>query len=127
MRRDEGSFLRAAQEPLNCTLGGGHILLWPCRGRVSEIPLFRTPDDDFVLGFGILPGVPRDLLEQAKARLSMASDFSIMAGGKRYLSGYIAFDREKWRAHFGPTWDEFARAKRTYDPKGVLNPGFIIW
>lgn len=108
-------------------LGGGHILLWPCRGRVSKLPLFRTPGDDFVMGFGILPGVPPELLEQAKVRLNMASELSMMAGGKRYLSGYIAFTRDRWRAHYGERWDEFARAKRTYDPRGVLNPGFIEW
>ena len=46
-------------------------------------------------------------------------------GGKRYLSGYVEFDEEDWRAHFGPEWEFFQTAKRRYDPDGILNPGFV--
>ena len=42
-------------------LGGGHVLLWPCRGAISNIPLFMKPASPLVMGFGILPGVPPDL------------------------------------------------------------------
>ncbi len=106
-------------------LGGGHVLLWPCRGTVSKIPLFITPQTPLVMGFGILPGVPPDLLPQAKGRLNMLSDMSMAAGGKRYLSGFIEFDGPRWRQHFGPRWDEIRALKKTFDPDGILNPGFI--
>jgi len=106
-------------------LGGGHVLLWPCRGTVSKVPLFIYPGTPLVMGFGILPGVPPDLLPLAKQRLNAASDLSIAAGGKRYLSGFIEFDRARWRRHFGPRWDDLCRLKKTYDPDGILNPGFI--
>lgn len=106
-------------------LGGGHVLLWPCRGTVSRIPLFVTPPSDLVMGFGILPGVPPDLLAQAKTRLNQASDASVALGGKRYLSGFIEFDGPRWRQHFGARWDEVRRMKSTFDPDGILNPGFI--
>jgi FAD/FMN-containing dehydrogenase len=46
-------------------------------------------------------------------------------GGKRYLSGYVAFTEAGWREHFGPMWEPFAAAKRRWDPDGVLNPGFV--
>jgi cytokinin dehydrogenase len=106
-------------------LGGGHVLLWPCRGTASRVPLFMTPQTPLVMGFGILPGVPPDLLAPAKARLNQASDVSIAAGGKRYLSGFIEFDGPRWRRHFGDRWDEVKRLKKTFDPDGILNPGFI--
>jgi len=106
-------------------LGGGHVLLWPCRGTVSRIPLFMVPSTPLVMGFGILPGVPPDLLPQARQRLNLASDLSIAAGGKRYLSGFIEFDRARWKQHFGARWDEVCRLKTRYDPDGILNPGFI--
>jgi cytokinin dehydrogenase len=106
-------------------LGGGHVLLFPCRGDVSSIPLFMTPPTKLVMGFGILPGVPPDLLPLARQRLNLASDLSCAAGGKRYLSGFVEFDRARWKQHFGPRWADLLRLKKTYDPDGILNPGFI--
>ena len=106
-------------------LGGGHILLWPSRGTTSKIPLFMVPPSPLVMGFGILPGLPPDVLPMAKGRLNLASDASMMMGGKRYLSGFIEFDRARWKQHFGAQWDHVVRLKRTCDPDGILNPGFI--
>ena len=106
-------------------LGGGHILLWPSSGRTSSLPLFMRPDADWVMGFGILPGVPRQFLDIALPRLDQASDLSMAMGGKRYLSGYINFDKERWRLHFGDKWATVCAAKKKYDPDGLLNPGFI--
>ena len=106
-------------------LGGGHVLLWPCRGTASKVPLFMSPSTPLVMGFGILPGVPPDLMPQARQRLNAASAASTAAGGKRYLSGFIEFDRAAWKQHFGARWDEVCRLKKTYDPDGILNPGFI--
>jgi cytokinin dehydrogenase len=106
-------------------LGGGHVLLWPSRGTTSQVPLFMTPGTPLVMGFGILPGLPPDVIPQARQRLNMASDLSMKAGAKRYLSGLVEFDRPRWKQHFGPRWDEICRLKKTYDPDGILNPGFI--
>jgi FAD/FMN-containing dehydrogenases len=107
------------------SLGGGHVLFWPSSGRTSKMPLFKRPDSDYVVGFGILPGVPKDLLDIALPRLNMASELSEALGGKRYLSGYINFDKEKWKEHYDTNWSEFRRMKKKYDPNAVLNPGFI--
>lgn len=109
------------------SLGGGHILLWPCKGSTSMVPLFMRPPDEWVIGFGILPGVPKERIDMAVERLNMASEFSEMAGGKRYLSGMIHFTKEKWAAHFGEMWPVVNRMKKTYDPNRVLNPGFILY
>jgi len=106
-------------------LGGGHILLWPSSGRTSSIPYFMRPDADWVMGFGILPGVPPQFLDIALPRLDQASDLSMAMSAKRYLSGYIKFDKERWRLHFGGKWASFCAAKKKYDPDGLLNPGFI--
>jgi cytokinin dehydrogenase len=106
-------------------LGGGHVLLWPCKGTTSSVPNFMVPAGPHVMGFGILPGIPPELLAPLKERLNRASDASMAAGGKRYLSGFIEFDRPRWKQHFGAAWPRILGLKKTYDPDGVLNPGFI--
>jgi FAD/FMN-containing dehydrogenase len=106
---------------------GGHVLLWPARSSVSEVRLFMHPEEEFLVGFGILPAIPPRLWEQARPRLAAASELSIAMGGKRYLSGYVTFDGPRWREHFGPRWDELVRLKKQYDPEGRLNPGFVVY
>ena len=106
---------------------GGHVLLWPARRSVSEVPLFMHPDEEYLVGFGILPAVPPKMWEQARPRLDAASQLSVAMGGKRYLSGYIQFTPEEWRQHFGDRWESFAALKKTYDPEGRLNPGFVAF
>lgn len=105
---------------------GGHVLLWPAYGPTSEAPLFMHPLGEFVMGWGILPGVPPAFLDRALAQLDMASELSIFYGGKRYLSGYITFDTpEKWAQHYGDRWPRMVAAKKKFDPDGILAPGFI--
>jgi cytokinin dehydrogenase len=106
-------------------LGGGHVLLWPCKGTTSSVPNFMVPPGTHVMGFGILPGIPPEFLGPVKARLNLASDASMAAGGKRYLSGFIEFDRARWKQHFGAAWPRILELRKTYDPDGILNPGFI--
>ncbi len=106
---------------------GGHVLLWPARGDATSVPLFMRPGGDFVMGFGILPAVPRHLAEEALPRLKLASQGAMMMGGKRYLSGWIPFDQAQWKAHYGPMWATVVALKRKFDPQGILNPGFVTY
>jgi FAD/FMN-containing dehydrogenase len=121
-----GPFLGRVLPSLPPTIvGGGHVLLWPSRGTTSSVPLFRVPKSELVLGFGILPGYPAEVLPQAVARLNQLSDASIAAGASRYLSGLIQFDRPRWQAHYGEMWPRLNEWKRRFDPERILNPGFI--
>lgn len=104
---------------------GGHILLWPAKGTVSKSRLFMRPEGENLVGFGILPAIPPKYWETAKPLLDNASKLSVLMGGKRYLSGWIQFEQEDWKMHFGDRWDFFCKAKAQYDPDGLLNPGFI--
>ncbi|HLV02941.1 MAG TPA: FAD-binding protein [Acidobacteriota bacterium] len=106
-------------------VAGGHILLWPCRGTASKVPMFMRPQGEYVMGFGILPAVPRQLLPMTLALLNRASELGMQIGGKRYLSGWVEFDHSKWKAHFGNQWETVLQCKKFYDPKSLLNPGFI--
>jgi cytokinin dehydrogenase len=106
-------------------LVGGHLLLWPARGMASRAPLFMKPQGDFLMGFGILPAVPHAFVNEVLPRLNIASQASSMMGGKRYLSGWINFDYNAWKAHYGEQWSGVVAAKRKFDPQGILNPGFL--
>lgn len=106
-------------------LVGGHVLIWPAKGRTSRSRLFMRPPDENLVGFGVLPAIPQHLWEEARPLVENLHRMSLLFGGKRYLSGWIDFTPEEWRAHFGPEWDAWARAKRRWDPDGVLNPGFV--
>jgi len=105
---------------------GGHVLLWPARTATSQVPLFKHPGGELVLGWGILGSVPPAKLDAMLTQLDMVSELSIAYGGKRYLSGYITFDTpERWAAHYGDAWPRLCAAKRRWDPDGILSPGFI--
>ena len=106
-------------------VAGGHILLWPARAAASSVPLFARPSGEYVLGFGILPAVPPPLLDEALPRIDQASRAAMMLGGKRYLSGWIEFDRAQWKAHFGDHWTHVRELKRKFDPQGILSRGFL--
>ena len=106
-------------------LTGGHILLWSARGTASHVPLFMRPQAEFVMGFGILPAVPPAFVNEVLPRMNLASQASVMMGGKRYLSGWIDFDDAAWKAHYGEHWPTVLAAKKKFDPQSILNRGFI--
>jgi cytokinin dehydrogenase len=106
-------------------IAGGHILLWPARGDSSSVPFFMRPTGEFLMGFGILPAVPQRFVDEVLPRLNMASQGAMMMGGKRYLSGWIAFDAAQWKAHYGEKWTDVVKARKKFDPHGIMNPGFI--
>lgn len=108
-------------------LAGGHVLLWPCRGTVSEAPMFVHPDGEFVLGFGILPAVPRARLNMALSLLNRASELAYQVGGTRYLSGWLDFNHQQWRRHYGERWSRVVAWKKFFDPNHVLNRGVIAY
>lgn len=104
---------------------GGHILVWPAKGQTSRSRLFMRPPGENVMGFGILPAVPPKFWPQVRPILDNASRMSVLMGGKRYLSGFVNFTASEWREHYGEMWDFLISSKKTHDPQGILNPGFI--
>lgn len=106
---------------------GGHILLWASKGDSSQVPLFMRPEDEFVMGFGILPALNKNMVDFALPKLDMASDLSMMMGGKRYLSGWVNFKPEQWKQHFGDKYPVLKEMKKKYDPNHTLNPGFVVY
>ena len=49
------------------------------------------------------------------------------AGGVLYPVSAFSMSRRDWRRHFGTAWNELRRAKRTFDPRNVLTPGYDVF
>ena len=105
-------------------LAGGHVLLWPARGAATSVPLLTRPRAELVLGFGILPSVPKVLLDKVLPSLHASSEAMMAAGGKRYASGWLDFDAAGWEAHFGSQFAVIKELKAKFDPKEVFNGPF---
>ncbi|MGH9434120.1 MAG: FAD-binding protein [Terriglobia bacterium] len=106
-------------------VAGGHILLWPAKGEATSLPLFMRPEGKLAMGFGILPAIPSRFLEEALPRLGEASMAAMMVGGKRYLSGWVDFGKDQWKAHYGKEYSRVKSLKQKYDPAGILNLEFL--
>jgi FAD/FMN-containing dehydrogenase len=104
---------------------GGHVLLWPAKGTTSRSKNFMVPKGENLVGFGLLPAVPQPFWDDMRERLENVSRMMLMFGAKRYLSGWVNFTADEWKAHFGARWDELVALKRRYDPDSILNPGFL--
>lgn len=106
-------------------IAGGRVLLRPLRSETCLSPMFKQPGGMLMLGFGIHPSLPKQIVSKVLPMLRKAGDLSVQVGGKRCLSGWIEFDEEQWKDHFGALWPKAAQWKRFYDPSAILNPGFV--
>ncbi|MER5939446.1 FAD-binding protein [Streptomyces sp. NPDC001928] len=107
-------------------LGPGVVLLYPLRRDRLTSPLLRAPDDATPYLFAVLRATPPDdtaTVERLLAANRGAYEITASAGGTQYPVGSVPFTRADWRTHFGPVWPRLERAKRTYDPRGILVPG----
>jgi len=105
--------------------GGGPILLYPTRSAPLRRPLLRIPPGELIWQFDILrtalaTATPAEQMVQANRRLF---EQLRRIGGYRYPVGAIPVTQSDWLQHFGDSWPELARAKRRYDPAGILTPG----
>ena len=80
------------------------------------------------MGYGILLEAPLSEMAEVLPILAKESRRIIDAGGKRYLSGWLDFDRKGWQEHFGEQWPRMLEWKQEFDPNHILNPGGMpLW
>ncbi len=106
----------------------GFVLIFPLLTSTIDRPLFRLPDEELVYLFDVLtardaPGYDADFAANKRARNNAWFDMARAVGGTRYPIGTLDFTPGDWRRHYGRAWHAFKRAKRDYDPKGILTPG----
>ena len=101
------------------------VLLWSARRDRFGTPMIALPAGELLMGFAILPAVRPEALARLLPGLEAAGRRLTAMGGKRYLSGWIDYDHEQWRDHFGEQWPRVLEWKASFDPHGILNPGFI--
>lgn len=103
----------------------GVILLYPFPRARLQLPLLRLPDEETVFLFTLLRTAscgaesPQDMVEANRSLYQRAQ----AAGGYQYPVGSIPTTPEEWRAHYGPAWAAFKRARERYDPEAILTPG----
>ena len=101
------------------------VLLWAAPGNRFGAPMLARPAGEWLMGLAVLPAVEPMTLARLLPGLEAAGRRLTAMGGKRYLSGWIDYDHERWRAHFGDLWPRLVESKQAFDPHGVLNPGFV--
>ena len=102
-----------------------NMMLRPvCNGRLKS-PMLVAPKTGLGMGFGLIPYIPRIVFSQGLEIAEEAGRLLTAHGGKRYLTGWLNFDHDQWQAHYGELWPQILKWKARFDPKGILNPGFI--
>ena len=97
------------------------LLLWPLQTEKLRWPMFALPEAAEVMLVGIMANIPNSPPEETLLLLRQASQLGINLGGKRYLSGWIDFDQEQWRQHYGPVqWQRIKELKQHCDPARIF-------
>jgi FAD/FMN-containing dehydrogenase len=101
------------------------VLLFPLPAARFTRPLLRTAPGETMFLFDILRTAPEG---EGTVRRLLAANRELFErdralGGTHYPVGAIPLSRQDWQRHYGPAWEALVRAKRRYDPDGVLASG----
>lgn len=111
-------FVEAAYEWLQHT----SLQLLPIRCPGPRLPHFSAPEGELAILASVLVSIAPERLGSALPHLERLSHFGSELGGKRYLSGWLPFEREDWVRHYGTErWARFQRLRERCDPRGVLS------
>ena len=103
-----------------------NLMLRPLHNGLSQSsPLLRRPSSSRLMGLGIIPYIPQALFMDALPVFEKLGRLLIEHGGKRYLTGWVRYDHDQWQVHYGEHWPQVLQWKERFDPKEILNPGFI--
>jgi cytokinin dehydrogenase len=87
-------------------------------------PLFRLPDEPVAFLIDVLTTyADAEIASQMVKRNRRFFERARELGGKIYPSGATPLTQEDWPLHYAPFWEQFASAKRRFDPDNILAPG----
>jgi cytokinin dehydrogenase len=88
----------------------------PAGSLCFTVNLIRVPTGDDPDQIGRLLEANRAIYDRLRAR-----------GGTLYPASALQMSSAHWRRHFGPAFDRLDDARRTYDPDGLLTPGYEVF
>lgn len=107
-------------------VGQGPILIYPFNRNVFHTPFFRVPSSRHFFLFALLrnavPPTPERAAELVAAN-RVLFERAVQLNGKRYPFDSVPMTKHDWQKHYQPLWGLFVRAKRHFDPDGILTPG----
>lgn len=113
---------------------GGLIVIFAHRPSRFRAPFHRVAqsgnDRSWLLGVltsSILPGQDPEFAARRLARNRAWFEAARDLGGVRYPHCAVPFSRDDWERHFGDAWPAFEKAKRRFDPDGILARGVGIF
>jgi FAD/FMN-containing dehydrogenase len=107
----------------------GRVTYYPMRTQAQRTPLVRLPKDGIAFPFNIIR-MPESN-DMAAAERMVAKNRTLYervrsAGGVLYPVSAFPMSDQDWRDHFGSRWPLLRKAKRRYDPKHMLTPGYEV-
>ncbi|MET0507907.1 MAG: GNAT family N-acetyltransferase [Burkholderiaceae bacterium] len=108
----------------------GQVVLSPLRRSSIRTPLLRLPDGDLCHAFNLvrLPATGSTAVGERLTNANRAIYDRIRGrGGTLYPVSAFAMSGDDWRRHFGPAFAALDDARRRYDPKGLLTPGYELF
>jgi cytokinin dehydrogenase len=121
------TYIETALESLSSVLDCSHTLMgtFCLQSNSTNLPMFRTPSEEFMIGFGIYPIIPEFQLQSVLTQLKSLTDLAYKHGGKRYLSGWVDLNLQQWQTQFDDYSSKVKEIKNKYDPQGIFKSGFI--
>lgn len=104
------------------------FLVQPINVRHTRSTSFTVPRDahGWMTGLGVVRVVPEEGVDEALRVNRGILDATIAASGTIYPYGSFPLEPADWAALHGDGFAAYAARKRTYDPKGILNPSIGV-